>query len=251
MLRKDDYFRNSASSREELEAFFRDVERGMEQLEWLAGYLLRQMEKSKNFTILFTSHASPLASSEYNLILSQRRFVSVENFVRHWDNGSLYQFIEKGKLSYSNNPYGEFRARPNVSADRQDPARSVYSVEAARERKVTISWRQNDTGEPGTTIIRERFDNGAGSGTTAADYYPDASHGYHIIVGSYPNAQEAHNEASRLREHDATDIRVLPRSDNGQYRVSYGTYADMNDAEAALRSIRQNIRNDAWILVLE
>ena len=143
MLRKDDYFQNSVSSREELDAFFGDVEKGMEQLQWLVSYLKEELAQSRNYTIIFTSHASPLATSEYNMRLSQRRFASVENYIQSWSAGELLQFIEQGKLSYENNPFGDRQAKPNVSADRRDPARSIYSVEAARERRVTISWRRN------------------------------------------------------------------------------------------------------------
>ncbi len=251
MLRKDDYYRNSVSSREELDAFFQDVEKGMEQLKWLSGYLKREMEDSISYTIIFTSHASPLASSEYNLVLSKRRFVSVENFIQDWDNGSLQDFIETGKLDYSNNPFGELQARPNVSADRQDPARSVYSVEAARERKVTISWQKKDSAEPEPTFIREQFDNRARTAPTAPEQIQDSAKEFHIIVGSFTNIQQARQEATRLQERDWTEVRVLPISDTGRYRVSYGAYADMKDAMAALQSIRRNIRNDAWILILE
>lgn len=144
MLRREDYFRNSASDREELDAFFKEVEKGMEQLQWLARYLKEELRQGREYTIIFTSHASPLASSQYNLILSKRRFASVENYIKSWSGGELLDFIEIGKLSYENNPFGDQMASPNVSDDRRDKARSIYSVEAARERRVTITWRRNE-----------------------------------------------------------------------------------------------------------
>ncbi len=144
MQRKDEYYRNSASSIEDLDTFFKDMEMGMEQLEWLARYLNEEMKQGREYTIIFTSHASALASSEYNLILSKRRFASVENFIQSWNRGVLLPFIEQGTLSYENNPFGDQQARPGVSDDRRDPARSIYSIEAARDRRVTVSWRRND-----------------------------------------------------------------------------------------------------------
>ena len=141
LQRKDDYYRNSSNTKEELDQFFDDVEQGMEQLEWFAGYLKEEMSQSRNYTIIFTAHASPLASSEYNMILSQRRFDSVENYLKDWEHGSLQEFIDMGKLDYENIPLGDLEAQPGVSSDRRAPAQSIYSVEAARERRVTITWR--------------------------------------------------------------------------------------------------------------
>lgn len=252
MLRRGDYYQNSINTRGELDAFFEDVERGMEELEWLAGYLEREMEACRSYTIIFTSHASPLASSGYNMILSQRRFASVENFIKGWSGGSLVNYIEENKLDYENNPFGEFRARPGVSSDRQDPSRSIYSVEAARERKVTISWRLNDTDEAASPPPRE---DAAPRDHQPPPAAPEESisrdNEYHIIVASFTNRQEAQNEVQRLRERHHANIHILPRADNGRYRISYGNYASQADASAALRSIRQNVVSDAWILVLD
>ncbi len=266
MLRKDDYYRNSASSREELDAFFQDVEKGMEQLQWLVRYIKEEMEESREYTIIFTSHASPLASSEYNLILSQRRFVSVENFIQRWDNRSLQRFIDTGKLDYENNPFGESQARSEVSSDRQEPARSIYSVEAARERKVTVTWRRNDAekdmGDTGSAPAMQRTEQPPqsqpdqqfttpGPQNDPGEAQPDetpSQKAYHVIVGSYTTQQEAQNEANRLRNLYSTGAAVLPMAENGRYRVSYGSYPGRQDAEAALRSIRNNVRADAWIL---
>jgi len=78
------------------------------------------------------------------MILSKRRFASVENFLRSWQGGVLEPYIEQGMLSYENNPFGSTQAPRDVSADRQDLSRSVYGVAAAAERRVTISWRTND-----------------------------------------------------------------------------------------------------------
>ncbi len=137
------FFQRSASSRQELEAFFEEAETGMYQLEFLAGFLTTEFAQGRQYIIEFTSHASPLATNEYNLNLSKRRFVSVENFLKTWDEGTLMSFINQHLLDYDNNPFGAALAPPTVSGDPRDPARSIYSVEASRERRVTISWRRD------------------------------------------------------------------------------------------------------------
>ncbi len=140
MERRQRFFASSSSAPSELEFFFDDVEKGMQQLEWLASFLYDELKQGREHTITFTAHASPLARSEYNLVLSKRRFVSVENYLMQWNDGALEQFILDGALDYTNNPFGSDLSRPNVSADRDDPANSVYGVEASRERRVTITW---------------------------------------------------------------------------------------------------------------
>ena len=144
LLRKPDFYQQSANSASELDAFFTNVEKGMDQLRQLAAYLLEELTRGANYTVVFTSHASPLASGEYNMILSQRRFVSVMNFLRNYRGGALTPFLDSGALSYENNPFGSTQAIGRVSDSREDPARSVYSVSASRERRVTVSWRRHN-----------------------------------------------------------------------------------------------------------
>ncbi len=264
MLRKDDYYRNSASSTEEMDAFFQDVEKGMEQLQWLARYLKEEMEQCRDYTIIFTSHASPLASSEYNLTLSKRRFASVENYIQSWSAGALFQFIEQGKLSYENNPFGDQLARPNVSADRRDQARSIYSVEAATERRVTISWRRNDQDQTGDSNDRQMLrteilgqqetEQEISQPTTQTPVIQPltvaepSKKQYHIIVASFNRKQDAQNEANRLRSLYPSKATVLTSAENMHYRVSYNAYPSLKEAKAELNSIKNNIRTDAWIL---
>jgi len=229
MQRLPEYIENSANSNQEVRDFFEDVEKGMEQLEWLAGYMKEEMAQGQHYWIEFTSHTSPLARSDYNLILSQRRFDSVENYMKSWADGALEPFIREGDLNYRNTPMGAKLASPGVSADPRDPARSIYGVDAAKERKVTISWeiredRPEDVGETPPPLR------------------------YHIIVGSYNRLQDAEQQAETLSRRYTTSATVLPRTPEGFYRVSYGSYPSLEDASAALESIRRNVRSDAWIL---
>ncbi len=266
LSRKNDYYNNSINTREEIDAFFEDVKQGMDSLNQLAQLLKDELAKDRHYIISFTSHASPLAPSEYNLILSKRRFVSVENYLQTWSGGELRQFIDDGNLQYINNPFGETQARAGVSSDRRDPARSIYSVEAARERKVTVTWRrinpEEDMGDTGSTPTMQKTEEppqpppgqhiitpGPQNGSVEAQ--PDetpSQNAYHIIAGSYTTRQEAENQATRLRILHSAGATVLPMAENGRYRVSYVSFPDKQDAEAALRSIQNNVKADAWIL---
>ncbi len=268
MSRISDYYNNSVNTREEIDAFFKEVQQGMDELTQLAQFLKEEFQKDRHYIITFTSHASPLASSEYNLILSKRRFVSVENYLKTWSGGQLFQFIEQGNLQYDNNPFGASLARPDVSDNRLDRARSIYSIAAARERRVTVSWRRKrssgaDLDEfdsfPKTSGIMQTQQNQhvqqvADHSPTTDDNEVEAplitrgQNEYYIIVASFQSRQNAQNEANRLRSLYPCEATVLPSADNRDYRVSFNAYPSLKEAEAALNSIRRSFSADAWIL---
>jgi hypothetical protein len=143
-LRWPEFVARSASPQRDLDAFFAEAEKGMLELEQLAVSLNAALGQGKRYSITFTSHASPLASDNYNLALSKRRFHAVENYLLKWRDGALVRPIENGLLLYENNPYGSSQADPTVSGDPRTPERSIYGVAASRERKVTVFWKWLD-----------------------------------------------------------------------------------------------------------
>lgn len=233
MARKDDYYRFSSSSHAELNEFFSDVEKGMEQLRWLARFVQEELIAGRHYTIEFTSHASPLATSEYNLLLSKRRFASVENYFKSWVGGVLSEFIEQGMLDYANNPFGSSQSRAGISADRNTPSRSIFGVDASRERKVTISWKRNgipkSDAETSAIVVEENLP-------------------IHIIVGSFPNRSDAAEMASRLQRQGVETAKVIMPENGSNYRVSYKAFRTMAEADRALSEIKMRISADAWIL---
>ncbi len=138
-----EYYEVAVSPKAELDAFFEEVETGMNQLAALTQFLHEEFKKGIQYTIHFTSHASPLSTNAYNMNLSQRRFVAVENYLRNWQGKSLEIFIQQNFLDYDNQPYGSSLAGSDVPDQHENPA-SIYGVEAMRERRVTISWRRSD-----------------------------------------------------------------------------------------------------------
>ena len=245
--KRDLYYRNSSSSPAELNAFFDEASKGMQQLEWLAGFLLREFTFGRHMTIIFTSHASPLGTDEYNMQLSKRRFASVENFFRSWNQKALNGFIDQGKLDYENTPFGSLLAAPGVSADPRDLARSIYSVEAASERKVTISWRQDPERETGIARSIQDFRT-ARQQPRPADQPAEEQPAYHIIVASFSQLSSAERFAADLRSRYGTGSYVMPRTPEGFYRVSYASYPGREAAEAALPAVRRIVEGNPWIL---
>jgi|WetSurSiteA1Bulk_404760.scaffolds.fasta_scaffold01773_3 cell division protein FtsN len=74
---------------------------------------------------------------------------------------------------------------------------------------------------------------------------------YLIIVGSYKDRTQAQHEAKRLYNEFNTDIVVLPRTKEGYYRIGYGKYSSLEEAESAIKNIKTNICPDAWIYSLK
>lgn len=124
---------------EQLGRFFdEEVQNGYVKLEAFAGNLGLFLKGGSNIEIMVKAFASPLASSDYNLALTQRRIASVRNYFRKFDNGIFEQYVRSGQLKVSTLPLGESAAAPGVSDDARDKRRSVFSIEASRERRAEI-----------------------------------------------------------------------------------------------------------------
>ena len=70
---------------------------------------------------------------------------------------------------------------------------------------------------------------------------------YYIIVGSFKNLTQAQQGAKKIINVLNKQIIILPPTTKGYYRISYGNYSTLEEANANLISIRKNINPDAWI----
>lgn len=82
--------------------------------------------------------ASPRADTKYNLALSQRRVVCIQNELNDYKNGALKEYIANGQLKITELSYGESLAPDNVSDALFDRQNSIFSPEASRERRGEI-----------------------------------------------------------------------------------------------------------------
>ena len=74
---------------------------------------------------------------------------------------------------------------------------------------------------------------------------------YLIIIGSYKNPTQAQQKAKELRNDFNTNILELPLTKEGFYRIGFGKYSSLEEAESAINSIKTNISPDAWIYSLK
>ncbi len=115
-----------------------DVKGGFEKLNLFISTLEAVLENGHTVAIELKGYTSPLADHKYNLLLAQRRVYSVKNQFERYNNGSLKKYIKEGKLSITDVSYGESLAPEWISDNINDAKRSIYSVDASKQRKVEV-----------------------------------------------------------------------------------------------------------------
>jgi hypothetical protein len=70
---------------------------------------------------------------------------------------------------------------------------------------------------------------------------------YYIILESFKDLMHAQQKAEKSKNDLNTNIIILPPTKESYYRISYGKYSTLEEAKSAIKSIRTNIRSDAWI----
>ncbi len=118
--------------------FYNKVEKEFNRLKDFLGVLEALLEKKQTVEITIKGFASPLNDNFYNENLSKRRIMSLENYLKQYDNGNLNKYIKNGKLIIKHEAYGESEAATNISDNLNDLRNSVYSPAAALERKIKI-----------------------------------------------------------------------------------------------------------------
>lgn len=137
-------YRDENSDPAAIDAFFRDeAEVGRAKLDTLVQALIPALESGERITLDVRGHASPLALNDYNQNLSLRRIESLRNHLRTAESGKLSSYMDStasngGILRLRVLPFGEERSAAGVSDDLKDLKRSVYSAEAARERRIEV-----------------------------------------------------------------------------------------------------------------
>jgi hypothetical protein len=140
---RGEYIRGSINPRQEMDRFFAEVDLGMSSLRDFAAYVYEHIGDNR-LDILLRGHASPRSNPVYNLALSERRNQSIRTYLMNWEGGKLAPYFTRGHIKVDAFPLGDTQSPPGVSASFEDRSRSVYSVEASRERRVTIFWHWRD-----------------------------------------------------------------------------------------------------------
>ncbi len=83
----------------------------------------------------------------------------------------------------------------------------------------------------------------------AASAQPEAGRKvYHIVVGAFQDQGQANRFVEELRAKGANQAGIFMQTSTGFHRVSYGFFYNLNEAEALLKQVQQQINPSAWIL---
>lgn len=127
-----------------IRAFFVErVDHGSMELSNLVEALEPVLAEGGSVVLEVRGHASPLARNDYNRNLSMRRIESLRNHLRTVDAGTLAPYMEeqdttRTTLTIRELPFGEEQSPHGVSDELGDLRRSVYSWEAATERRIEV-----------------------------------------------------------------------------------------------------------------
>jgi len=122
--------------------FKEDVEGGINKLDQVMEMVKHQLTSGHQIELTIKGFASPLARSDYNHNLTERRIMSLVNYFERYDDGFFMKYISaaegKAQLILKEEPFGESTAATHISDDRDDHRRSVYGLTAAKERRIEI-----------------------------------------------------------------------------------------------------------------
>lgn len=113
------------------------------RLDSLFEIIVNDLQHGHNVKLLVKGFASPLATDEYNFILSKRRISSFINQLLEYDNNLIHKYLQTsgnktGSLQIEELALGSSMASDMVSADASDQQKSVFSPEAIAERRIEI-----------------------------------------------------------------------------------------------------------------
>ncbi len=123
--------------------FFSDsVKAGLENLDRFTALMKEVLLKGETVKITLKGYCSPLASTDYNVNLAKRRISSLRNYFMEKDNGWFMKYINnttpgEGRIEIQEVEVGEL-VKTRASDNLADKRNSVYSPEAAAERKIQI-----------------------------------------------------------------------------------------------------------------
>ena len=137
----------------DIESFFIEyVDKGVADLTLFRELLLKELDRGAKINITVKGFASPLAKTNYNVNLTKRRISSLVNYMRRFNGGVFAKYLDNtapngGKVIFSQVPFGEYTANQLTSDNPNDVQNSVYSRNAAIERKIeiqSVSYLEDD-----------------------------------------------------------------------------------------------------------
>jgi len=126
------------NTKNEIDHFFEnEIPKGFNDLNELLNLISEYIIDGAKFKFIVKGFASPLASNTYNYNLSKRRINSILNYIKLYNDKLLFSYVNKSiEIEYI--PFGEEKSDRKVSDNSNNKKKSIYSIEAAKERKIEL-----------------------------------------------------------------------------------------------------------------
>ena len=135
-------WRKRDSVQKAVDQFFKhDLHQGHTDMNTLLDYLYTDLKAGHKVILTIDGFASPLFEDLYNINISKRRIDCFRNTLRRWNDQALLPYLNNGSLRLETVAHGAADLNTVAPTDpRRDPksVRSVYSLEAARDRRIDI-----------------------------------------------------------------------------------------------------------------
>ncbi|MBD98651.1 MAG: hypothetical protein CMO34_02325, partial [Verrucomicrobia bacterium] len=133
--------KKAAEAKEEINAFFEELQEGLAELEEFTPLLLKELEKGSQIELAVKGFASALSAADYNLTLTKRRINSIENYFEEVLEGAFVPYMQGeaengGLLSIKAVPYGDLAVQESI--DDNNKIAAIYSPAAARQRRIEL-----------------------------------------------------------------------------------------------------------------
>ncbi len=139
MSRKNTFKEQRQDQAAQLEDFFeKEVKGGYADMLVFLNALLNRLSAGESYELSVMGYTSPRSNNKYNLALGRRRVFSVKNELRDYQAGALSQYLDNGQLTIKDVSFGEELAPGFISDSIGEEDKSIYSLEASKERKVMI-----------------------------------------------------------------------------------------------------------------
>jgi hypothetical protein len=198
------------------EFFVEEIDQGVSDLDFFSELLLRELSEGAQIELTARGFASPLADTDYNVNLTQRRISSLENYLEDYERGALRPYLNAsaengGLLRISRIPFGEYIAEKVVS-DNPNESNAIYSIAAAKERKIelfSVTRATDDSTQSSIQFDTEIVDLGrVKNGDTLSFEFP-------LTVMS-----ETAFSIDSISKSDEVELNFEPEMDRGRHLIS-------------------------------
>jgi outer membrane protein OmpA-like peptidoglycan-associated protein len=128
-----------------IDTFFENkIKHSYEKLNDALEFIYTKLQEGKNVTVQIRGFASSLFETTYNFNLSERRIVSVENYMRAWRGGVLKTYMDsiaqdnQHKLEINHLAMGKLQSTSPNPETLEEKRHSIYLEQAMEERRIEI-----------------------------------------------------------------------------------------------------------------